>query len=167
VSPKKRKRRVDYYHDPDAPTPITRPPSASVVVRNAAGELLLLRRTDNDLWAIPGGKVEIGETAAQAGVREVKEETGLDVEVTGLVGIFSDPGHVIVYLRGKKIREIRQPFNVCLRARPVAGHLTPAADEATDVRWIDPTELDTYDIHPAIRLRINRGLDEASAPYIG
>ena len=161
-----RKLRTDYYDDPDAPTPTTRPPSASVVVRDEAGALLLLRRTDNDLWTIPTGKVEIGETVAQAGAREVKEETGLDVEITGLVGVFSDPNHVIVYSKGKKVTEVRQPFNVCLHARPVGGEITPAPDEASEVRWVDPADVDGYDIHPAIRRRVTHGLQAGAEPYV-
>jgi ADP-ribose pyrophosphatase YjhB (NUDIX family) len=65
------------------------------VVTNDAGEILLQRRSDNDLWALPGGTMDLGERIAETVVREVREETGLEVEVTGIVGVYSDPGHVI------------------------------------------------------------------------
>jgi ADP-ribose pyrophosphatase YjhB (NUDIX family) len=89
MSPKK--RRIDYWQDPKAPKPTNRKASASVMVRDKAGRLLLLQRPDNDLWTIPTGAVNRGETVAEAAVRECREETGLQVEITGLVGVFSTP----------------------------------------------------------------------------
>jgi ADP-ribose pyrophosphatase YjhB (NUDIX family) len=162
----KRTRRIDHWQDPDAPTPTSRKASASVFVRDEAGRLLLLRRTDNDLWTIPTGGVKKGETVAQAGVRECREETGLDVEVIGLVGVFSTPDHVIVYMHGKKVDEVRQPINVCLRARVTGGDVRPEPTEAHEVRWIEPGALNDFQIHPAIRLRIDHGLG-GTEPYIG
>ena len=121
MSPKT--RRVDYWRDAEAPKPTNRKASASVLVRDDADRVLLLRRPDNDLWTIPTGAVKRGETVAEAGVRECREETGLQVETTGLVGVFSTPDHVIAYMKGDKVKEVRQPINVCLHARPVGGEL--------------------------------------------
>ncbi|GGK74055.1 NUDIX hydrolase [Sphaerisporangium melleum] len=160
-----RTRRVDYWQDLDAPKPTSRKASASVFVQDDAGRLLLLRRTDNDLWTIPTGGIKKGETVAQCAVRECREETGLTVEIIGLVGVFSDPGHVIVYLHGDKVDEVRQPINVCLRAKVVAGEVQPDPREAQEVRWIAPTGLDTYRMHPAIKRRIDVGL-RGGDPYI-
>jgi 8-oxo-dGTP pyrophosphatase MutT (NUDIX family) len=105
-----RPRRVDYWHDPAAPKPTSRKPSASVIVRNSAGDLLLLRRSDSGRWTIPTGGLKKNETLTQCAVRECREETGLDIEITALVGVFSDPAHVIAYDGG----EVRQPVNTCL-----------------------------------------------------
>lgn len=55
------------------------------------------RRRDNDLWTVPGGGHEIGETIEQTAISEVREETGLEVTITGLVGVYTDPHHVIAY----------------------------------------------------------------------
>ncbi|GLF96635.1 NUDIX domain-containing protein [Streptomyces yaizuensis] len=154
----KRTRRVDHWKDPAAPKPTSRKTSASVFVRDDVGRLLLLRRVDNGLWTIPTGGVKKGETVGQAGVRECREETGLDVEVTGLVGVFSTPDHVIVYLHGDRVDEVRQPINVCLRARVVGGAIEPDPKEAAEVRWVDPSRLDEYPIHPALRERMDHGL---------
>lgn len=159
-------RRIDYWHDPAAPKPTSRKASASVFVLDDQGRLLLLKRVDNDLWTIPTGGVKKGETVGQAGVRECREETGLEVEVMGLVGVFSTPDHVIVYLHGDKIDEVRQPINICLRARVIGGRLTPQPSEASEVRWIDPADLHDYPIHPALRARIDHGLN-STEPYIG
>ena len=159
------KRRVDYWRDPDAPKPTSRKPSASVLARDTAGRVLLLQRPDSWLWTIPTGAVKKGETVPEAAIRECLEETGVQVEITGLVGVFSTPDHVIAYLKGGKVREVRQPINICLQARPVAGE-PRRTDEAAEVAWVAPGELDHYDIHPAIRLRIDHGLTSAE-PYIG
>jgi len=154
--------RTDYYHDPNAPTPNSVVVAASAYVQDAEGRVLLIRRSDNGLWALPGGILEIGETVTQTAVRETFEETGLHVDVTGMVGVYSDPGHVIAYTDG----EVRQQFNLCLRARPVGGIIRTSA-ESTQVRWIGRDELDALAIHPAIRLRIDHGFAERTEPYVG
>lgn len=160
-----RKRRVDHWRDPTAPKPTNRKPSASVLVRDQAGRVLLLQRRDSGLWTIPTGAVKKGETVPQAAVRECQEETGLHVKITGLVGVFSTPDHLIAYYKGDKLTEVRQPVNVCLHARPVGGHLRHS-NEAAEVAWVDQGDLDGYEIHPAIRLRLEHGLT-ATEPYLG
>jgi ADP-ribose pyrophosphatase YjhB (NUDIX family) len=112
---------------------------------------------------LPGGEVELGESVSRAVIREVHEETGIDVEITGLVGIYSDPKHIIAYDDG----EVRQQFSLCFRARPIGGTLR-GSSESTEVGWLQRDELDALSMHPAQRLRVGHGLDwSASAPYIG
>lgn len=154
--------RIEHYHDPNAPKANSIVVAVSVFVRDANGRVLLIRRSDNGLWSLPGGGQEIGERVAETAVRETREETGITVDVTGIVGVYSDPGHVIEYSNG----EIRQQFSLCFRATPVGGELTPS-DEATDVRWVRRDELESYDIHPSTMLRITHGYQERSEPYIG
>jgi 8-oxo-dGTP pyrophosphatase MutT (NUDIX family) len=123
----------------------------------------IIRRVDNDRWALPGGQVEVGERVAETVVREVREETGIEVEVLGLTGIYSDPKHVIAYDDG----EVRQQFALSFRARPVGGSLR-SSDEASEVRWLAIDDIDSLNIHPSMRLRIQHGLDASlAAPYIG
>jgi ADP-ribose pyrophosphatase YjhB (NUDIX family) len=104
--------RTDYYDDPNAPVPNSIVPGGSAVVLDDRGRVLLHRRRDSGLWALPGGVMDLGETITEAVAREVCEETGVTVEITGLVGIYSDPRHVIAYSDG----EVRQQFNICYRA---------------------------------------------------
>ncbi|GAA2975301.1 NUDIX hydrolase [Actinokineospora diospyrosa] len=151
--------RTDYYHDPNAPTPNSIVVAVTAYITNTDGQLLLIRRTDNDLYSIPGGALDVGETLTQTVVREVKEETGIDVEVTGLVGIYSDPGHVIAYTDG----EVRQEFSICFRAHATGGTLR-TSDESKEVLWRSPDSLDELNIHPSIRLRILHG-SQRQAPY--
>jgi len=68
-------RRIDFYDDPDAPAANSLVPSVNVVVVNDDGEILLIRRTDNGNWAVPGGAIDLGESVAQAAVRETREES--------------------------------------------------------------------------------------------
>jgi 8-oxo-dGTP pyrophosphatase MutT (NUDIX family) len=70
---------------------------AFAVVRDPGGRVLLARRIDTGNWELPGGAIEPGETATGATVREVLEETGVAIAVSGLAGVFCDPAHVIVY----------------------------------------------------------------------
>lgn len=163
---KKATHRIDYWRDPAAPKPTSRKTSASVFVLDEQGRLLLLKRVDNGLWTIPTGAVKKGETVREAGVRECREETGLDVEVTGLVGVFSTPEQVIAYMAGGEVLEVRQPINICLRARVLGGEMRPEPAEAVEVRWVPPAELDDYAIHPALLTRIAHGL-QSDTPHIG
>jgi ADP-ribose pyrophosphatase YjhB (NUDIX family) len=84
--------KQDHHDDPAAPKANSIVVAVTAAVRNNRGELLLIERTDNGLWALPDGAQDIGESVVQAAQREVQEETGLAVEITGLSGIYSDPG---------------------------------------------------------------------------
>src|SRR5258708_31456205 len=130
-------RRIDFHDDPDAPVASVIVPSVNVAVTNDLGELLLIRRTDNDNWALPGGGVDIGESLPQAAVRETREESGIDCEITGLSGIYTDPGHVILYTSNG---EVRQEFSVVLTARAIGGQLS-ASSETSEARWVRLAEL--------------------------
>ena len=154
--------RIDHFNDPSAPKPTRLVPSASAVISDDQGRLLLAKRTDNRLWTIPGGTMKPGESIAETAVREVKEETGLDVEVVSLVGVYSNPYHVVEYSDG----EVRQQFSVCFVCRRVGGNLT-TSDETSDVDYFTPEQVEGMDIHPSIRLRIQHFLEKRTEPYLG
>jgi 8-oxo-dGTP diphosphatase len=109
-----------------------RVPCAGAVVHDAAGRLLLVRRGREPArgrWSLPGGRCEPGETAAVAAVREVREETGLEVVAGPLVGRVERPGlDGAVYV----IDDI---------ACTVVGGTLAAGDDADDARWVDAGEL--------------------------
>jgi 8-oxo-dGTP pyrophosphatase MutT (NUDIX family) len=154
-------RRIEYLNDPDAPKPNSLVPAAGVLALDHAGRLLLQRRRDTGQWAIPMGKQELGETVAQCAVRETEEETGVRVEVTGLLGIYSDPGHVVLYTSDG---ETRQEYEIILLGRPVSGE--PAAnDEASAAGWFTAAELDALDIHPTQWRQLRNWLD-GSYPHV-
>ena len=152
----------DYYDDPAAPKANSIVVAVTAAVVNAQGELLLIERTDNGLWALPGGAQDTGESVVQAAQREVREETGVQVEITGLSGIYSDPRHVIAYDNG----EVRQEFSLCFHAKPVSGELH-SSSETRQARWVPPDSLPDLKIHPSMRLRIEHALKQEPQPYLG
>jgi len=142
-------KRVDFYHDPEAPVANSLVVGSSAIVVNDEGQILLQRRSDSGNWALPGGAMDIGETFAQSVVREVKEETGFDVRIERIVGIYSDPGHVFAYDDG----EVRQEFNICLACMIVGGDLS-VSSESTDVRFFTIDEVHDLTMHESIMKRI-------------
>ncbi|AEK38876.1 NUDIX hydrolase [Amycolatopsis mediterranei] len=156
--------RVDYFDDPKAPRANSVVPSVTVAIRDKDGRLLLIHKVDNDLWALPGGGHDAGERIIDTAVREVREETGLEVEISRLIGTYTDPRHVIAYDDG----EVRQQFSLCFEGNWISG--TPREDgtETKAVRWVKPSELDKLNIHPSMRMRIEHALDSTrSSPYLG
>jgi ADP-ribose pyrophosphatase YjhB (NUDIX family) len=155
--------RIDYLDDPAAPPANSVVPSANVVVVNDEGQILLIRRTDNGNIALPGGGMDLGESITQAAVREVKEETGLDVELTGLVGIYTNPRHVIEYTSDG---EVRQEFSIVFTAQPIGG--TPrTSSESSEVVWSGPADVAGMQMHPSMRQRIEHYLAGRTEPYLG
>jgi len=154
--------RIDYFNDPNAPRANTIVPSVTAIVTDERGAILLVHKTDNDLWALPGGAMDVGEYMTDAAVREVREETGLDIEVTGLVGIYSNPHHVMAYDDG----EVRQQCSICFTTRLLGGQLATSG-ETSEVRFVAPPDIDTLGVHPSMRLRIEHYLEHRATPYLG
>jgi ADP-ribose pyrophosphatase YjhB (NUDIX family) len=154
--------RTEYLNDPDAPKANSIVVAVTVFVVDDRDRVLLIRRTDNGLWAVPGGAQDFGEYIAETAVRETREESGINIEVTGIVGIYTNPHHVMAYTDG----EVRQQFSICFRARYISGEPTPS-DESSEVRWVTCDELDELPIHPSMRLRIDHGYQRSAEPYIG
>lgn len=153
--------RIEHYNNPDAPLANNLVPAASAVVADERGRILLMRRSDNELWSIPGGGMEVGERIAETAVREVKEETGVDVEIDHLVGIYSNPEHVVEYSDG----EVRQQFSVCFACRTVGGELA-TSNESSEVGFFSPEEIEAMPMHDSIRLRIGHFAKSHDQPVI-
>lgn len=141
--------RKDYYHQPNSPQPNALVPAASAVIADTEGKILLHKRSDNNLWSLPGGAMDLGESIEQTIIREVKEETGFDVEVLKCIGIYTDPEHVIEYSDG----EIRQQFSICFKCRIIGGNLR-ISSESTQVCFFSKKELEHLPMHPAQKIRI-------------
>jgi 8-oxo-dGTP pyrophosphatase MutT (NUDIX family) len=155
-------RRIDYYDDPSAPEANSLVPSVNVVVVNDDGAVLMIRRSDNGNWAVPGGAIDLGESMTQAAVRETLEETGIECRVTGIAGIYTDPRHVILYTSNG---EARQEFSILLTAVPTGGEPT-TSDESSEVRWVPRDELAGYQLDRSMRMRIEQYL-AGGEPYLG
>lgn len=91
-----------------------------------ANQILLIQRADAPVWGLPGGAIEDGETITQAALRETREETGLDIHVERLVGIYSRPHW-----------RFGGDIGIVFRATPCGGSLITRTDETTDARYFD------------------------------
>jgi 8-oxo-dGTP diphosphatase len=112
-------------------------PCVGAVVTDAQGRLLMIKRGHEPgagLWSIPGGRIEPGETDAEALVREMLEETSLTIEPGRLLGRVRRPG------LGGTVIDIRD------YAATVVGGTLRAGDDAVDVRWVTASEMDSLDI---------------------
>lgn len=104
--------------------------STNIAITNTDGHILLILREDFEIWCMPGGGVEPGETAPQGAIREAKEETGIDVSLTRLVGLYTTPNwtagntHIILFA-----------------AEPIGGTLTPQPGESLEARYFPPDAL--------------------------
>lgn len=112
-------------------------PGVAAVIRDPAGRVLLHRRRVGGGWAPPSGAVEPGETVIAALEREVREETGLQVAVARLVGVYSDPAYqVVAYPDGRRVH-----FVTCLFLCRAGGGAVAGNDEGLAWEWFAPESL--------------------------
>jgi ADP-ribose pyrophosphatase YjhB (NUDIX family) len=144
------------------PTAIRLSVSAVVWNEGPGSALLLMQRSDNGAWGLPGGYVEIGESVVQAAAREVFEETGVRVELGRLVGVYSDPAvQVIAYPDGRRV----QAVNLCFEARPLTLE-TPGTPEETLATGYFPASALPAPFVPIHEIRIRDALDGDRAARI-
>jgi 8-oxo-dGTP pyrophosphatase MutT (NUDIX family) len=134
-------------------------PSAAVAVLDEGGRLLLGEHSDRNMWVIPGGLVEPAETPSDGAVREVFEETGLIVELTGIVGVFGGPDLVIDYRNGDRSSYVATVF----RGRVIGGEHRADGEEMLDLRYFSREELSTVR-HPKWMDGIMSALFTPTAP---
>ena len=155
-------RLREYFQDPNAPRAQDVLPAAFAAVRNLAGEVLVVRRIDDGYWELPGGRIDVGESAAQAVIREVAEESGVTIALTGLSGVYSDPTHVLLDPDGS----VHQQLALCFHAVPAGADNTeeprPDGIETKEAAWCAPSALANLVMHPAMRLRLH---DAITAPH--
>lgn len=122
----------------------------SAAIFDTSGEkVLLTRRSDNGRWCLPGGGMEPGESAAEACVREVWEETGLQVRVERLVGVYSSPDLIVVYGDGNRFQIVALHFSA-----EVLGGSLGLSDETTAAGFFSRQEIEAMDVMEHHRLRI-------------
>lgn len=100
---------------------------AVAAIFNEKGELLLQKRGDKKKWGLPGGALELGETLDEAVIREVKEETGLEIKTKSLIGVYTGPDYNVSYPNG----DLTQPVAVLFGVEITGGELTDKVDEET------------------------------------
>lgn len=140
-------RTASEWESPGYAWPDEVSPGVAAAVLDDAGDVLLIKRADREQWALPTGAVEPCETLVGGVTREVREETGVEVEVRGLSGIYSAPGQqVFTYPSGRAVHFI----TCCFRCDPVGGELAADRDEATDAAFfgIDGLPSDMLPMQP-------------------
>ena len=136
-------------------------PGASAIIFDSARQMVLLtRRSDNGRWCLPGGGMDPGESAAETCVREVLEETGLDVRVTKLVGVYTSPDIMVEYADGNRI----QPVAFSFEAEVVGGELC-LSDETTEYGYFAAQKLDAIDLMEHHKQRIEDALQNQKAAF--
>ena len=133
----------------------------TMLVFDEAGRILVQRRYDFDWLSVPGGALELGEGIAACAVRETREETGLDVTVERLVGVFSHPDYNLLYPNGDEV----QPWSVCVVARPAGGQLNPDGGETLTACWM-PVDEALPQFPPAYRAMVRAALDSPHAAVL-
>ena len=122
-------------------------PSVTVLPVDDAGRLLLVRHAHGGLWGVVGGGVDVDEHPAGAAVRETREETGYDVEITALVGNVGGPDYRVRYPNGDEAAYVSAVY----AARVIGGVARPDGDETTEVAWFDRDGLAELELNPLAR----------------
>lgn len=134
---------------------------AAVVFDESQTRVLLMRRSDNGLWGLPGGGLEPGESVEEGCVREVWEETGLHVRLLRLIGVYSSPHRVIQYADGNRFQIIGLTF----AAEVVSGELT-LNEEATELAYFTLDEIAALPLMEHHRERLADALANQALPFI-
>ena len=114
---------------------------SAVIFDTDREKILLTRREDNNQWCLPSGGMEPGESATEACIREVKEETGLQVTIKRLIGIYTTPGELIVYRDGNKIQLVA----LCFEAEIMGGEFR-LSPETTEYGYFSYQEIEKLDL---------------------
>ena len=142
--------RTDYYYRNDAPLANSIKPASAVAILNSNRELLMLHRKDNKKWTMPGGTMEFGESLTDCALREVKEESGLDVEIKDIIGTYTDPNIRVAYSDG----EVRQEFTIVYYGEAL-NYDVSLDDESRQFKWLSLDKVLELPLADSQRRRIN------------
>jgi ADP-ribose pyrophosphatase YjhB (NUDIX family) len=137
------------------------PGCSGVVFDDTRQKVLLMRRTDNNQWCLPGGAMDAGESVAECCTREVWEETGLRAEVVRLIGVYSSPHRINTYADGNRWQVVSLVFEV----KVIGGELT-LNEEASDLQYFSQSEIAEIDLLESHRERITDIFMNATVPYL-
>ena len=126
---------------------------SAIIFDEKREKVLLTRRADNGRWCLPGGRMESGESAAEACEREVLEETGLTVRVKRLIGVYSNPDQLVIYPDGNKAFFVVLSFE----AEIISGELI-LSDETTGFGYFSIKEMESMPMHGQHKHRVEDAL---------
>ncbi len=130
----------------------------SAVIFDDRRRVLLTRRTDNGQWCLPGGAMEAGESVAETCVREIREETGLQVRMVRLIGVYSNRDALVEYPDGNKVQIVVLNFET-----EVTGGTMGLSDETTGIGYFPMDEIEAMDLLGNHKQRIREALLEQEA----
>lgn len=112
-------------------------PSVAAIIRNENGKILLVKNAENDVWGLVGGAIDLGETPAEAVVREVFEETGLNVEPKTIIGVFGGEKFRYIYPNGDKV----EYFILVFECEIISGELYAQDGEISEFKYFAVDEM--------------------------
>jgi 8-oxo-dGTP pyrophosphatase MutT (NUDIX family) len=124
-------------------------PGVAGVIINADGQVLLQLRSDDRTWGLPGGAMEPGEEPAETLVREIREETALEVVPERIVGVYGGPDFRVRYANGDEAAIL----SITFACRPVAGEPRVNDDESLEVRYFAPDALPAMPARHRMRIQ--------------
>lgn len=134
---------------------------SAIIFDDQREKVLLTRRADNGRWCLPGGGLDAGESAEEACIREVWEETGLKVSVSHLVGVYSSPDFLVEYADGNRVQIVALHFEA-----QVTGGMLGLSDETTEVGYFTLPEIAAMDVMEHHRQRITDALAFQSFAFV-
>ena len=148
--------RVDRLdlHGADAPPANSLVPATAAAIIDGENRLLLIERRDSGKWAMPGGTLEMEESLEECIIREIREETGIDASIEGVIGTYSNPENRIAYSDG----EVRREFSIVFFGRPDNAAIT-VDDESTSARWVPIDEIRSLPVAASQRRRLDDVLE--------
>jgi len=140
----------DYLHDLRAKIghDLLLTPGVAAVILNDAGHVLLQRRSDDGEWGLPGGAMEPGEEPAESLVREVREETALEVVPERIVGVYSGPDFRVSYANGDQAMIV----SITFACRSLGGEPRINDDESLELRYFPPDALPVMESRHRMRI---------------
>ena len=151
-----------FFEEDDAPTPnVPLSPGVSGVIFDDIRRILIMKRTRGDYWSLPGGRMEIGESAQSCCVREVFEETGLRTRIVRLVSVNTNPRSVASYPDGN----VHQSFVLCFELEVVGGALQSSI-ESEGFRWCDVEDMEEVNVIPDSRINAEDAWADQEAAFV-
>lgn len=149
-----------YYKDPQAPKP-NQPiiPSVHGIIINDSHEILLHKREDSLIWAIPGGKIELDESIEQCLKREMQEELGVAVATERLLSIYTDPSYVLAL--GDAVQRV---FLIVFLCTIASGELT-LTSETMEYRWFGKEDLSSIETFPLVKEIALQAIDDTQTVF--